>query len=210
MGLQDSRILLCEACHDTSSNTVKTDATYSISHYQKVLRPATPEKDPLALCFSCHNGQKESSNSKYVNIEKYYSGTDSGHYITDPEGITDGQIPCSDCHETHGSDNLKQLKANLGNERVLETEKYKTTGTEWNETDEKAFCLKCHNGSTNLYEKTLNFKTTDEFGQPLPWHNTNETCSNCHGTGTGQEKYRSSAHSPIRKPTYTSPELPTQ
>lgn len=209
VGLQDSRVLLCEACHDTSTNIVKTDATYRISHYQKMLRPVTPEKDPLALCFSCHNGQKESSNPKYVNIEKYYSGTDSGHYITNPEGISDGQIPCSDCHETHGSNNLSQLKDNLGNEKVLETEKYKTTGTEWNETDEKAFCLKCHNSSTNLYEKTLNYRTTDEFGQPLPWHNTNETCSNCHGTGTGQEKYRSSAHSPIKKPTYIAPESPT-
>ena len=191
----------CATCHDPHNPGTKDNpnslkkATYNgstrVLSYKKS-SDATGSVNDFSQCLSCHNGTKAS------NIEQYYQDTtlknQSGHNIVatvDSGSSLNGQIPCAECHETHGSSNLKMLREDLGNVKITDDKKkYKSSGTEWNALNEREFCLKCHNNSTQIYGKTSPMDLT------ISGHQTDETqgCSSCHG---GESKsFMDAAHAP--------------
>jgi hypothetical protein len=200
----------CTSCHNPhvpwtkeNPNRLKginvTDA--SGSHYQpytyKKASTAEGKAEDFTLCLSCHNGTSAS------NIEQYYKpGTkfsESGHNIqatTDSGGSLIGQLPCAECHETHGSNNIKMVREELGNVKLADSDKFKTSGDTWTESDERQFCLKCHNNTTNIYGKTGTLNLKDQAGDPITGHqkDDNQGCSTCHGGAANS--FIEAAHSP--------------
>jgi hypothetical protein len=202
----DSLDTKCETCHEDNlihngDNTVTSiydpqSNNYKVLAYKKSLT-ATGALSDYALCLRCHKAGKGAT-----DIETLYSSANSGHTFTSPNddggSQLNGPLPCADCHETHGSNNIKMLKEQLGN---LTGDKFSTTSTSWIPTDERKFCLKCHNNSTEIYGKTGIFKEKNSAGNPITGHepdNTTQACSECHGTGTN--KTLSAAHAPKKLP----------
>lgn len=167
---------LCEACHMPS---IKNDSRVTYVQYtylEQNTATATPDSttglpNDYSLCLRCHDGKIG------TDIASFYKTT-SGHNFQAVDGSSlNGNMPCADCHETHGSTNIKVLKQKLGNNNIQGTFD-KTTG-DWDAATERIFCLKCHNSSTELYGKTIPFNAT------ISGHTTADTqfCSNCHGGG---------------------------
>lgn len=194
----------CTSCHNphaawTADNPsrihrVETNGQLEPLTYEKA-DSASGKAEDFTLCLSCHNGTKAS------NIKQYYENealiNESGHNITASDGSAlNGQLACADCHETHGSNNLMLLREELGNVKLADTDKFKTTGTAWNAVDERQFCLKCHNNSTEVYGKTSTFKENNPEGEPVPGHQPTElqSCTTCHG-GVSQSAIEA-AHAP--------------
>ncbi|CAM3979227.1 cytochrome c3 family protein [Mesobacillus zeae] len=208
IGIQDSDIQLCETCHDPMNEkiNVKTAATNKGNHYDKNLwKLEALGGDNKPLCFTCHNGSKDPG--KLVDIEKYYdkdpAKINSGHYITAGDG-SKGYLPCADCHETHGSKNIKQLRTKLGNAPVSDADQFTTSGQTWTVQDERTFCLKCHNGTKDFYGKQPSLKTTDSLGANIAGHQESDSaaCSSCHAdsydTSDLSKGFLEAAHSPKR------------
>ncbi|MBV7505746.1 cytochrome c3 family protein [Bacillus sp. sid0103] len=208
----------CSSCHDPHNPGTKENpnSLHSISvpdnngsHFMAYNKAssAVGNADDFSLCLSCHNGKEDTISQKQItDIEKYYKEAtfigQSGHNIkaSDDSGSSlNGQLPCAECHETHGSENLKMLRSELGNIKLADdSKKYISSGDTWNAANERDFCLKCHNQSTIIYGKTALFKEKDDLDQPIIGHRLDEdkdvSCSSCHG---GQSKsFIEAAHSP--------------
>lgn len=184
----------CTSCHNPHTGWTEENPNKLKGHPETTYKKQGTAKGistDFSLCLQCHDG------GKAVNIKKYYvEGTllaESGHKITAEDGTPlNGQLTCADCHETHGSDNLKLLQENLGNAPLAEENKFKTVGAEWTIENERNFCLKCHNGNTELYGRTPVFNDQTESHQ-----DTAKSCSSCHGAGEDiREQMRSAAHAP--------------
>lgn len=208
-GEYDSLNGMCETCHDKETTVImgNSEVEYKVMHYRKFTADGTSES--YLLCFRCHDGTKEWTDSNNIktpisNIKQYYEQTNSSHRITAMDGgmlvkteslsngaQPDGHIPCAECHETHGSNNIKGLKEKLGHENA---QSFSAESGTWDAAKERSFCLKCHNGTTAIYGVTgskLN-ETTSGHGS-----GDSAACSSCHGTGaTPEEKARSAAHAP--------------
>jgi predicted CXXCH cytochrome family protein len=200
----------CSSCHNPHTSWTKANPNklQSItvqdsngSHFQTLSyeksSTAIGSAENFSLCLKCHNGNNAS------NIEQYYK-TDtfinqSGHNIeaTDDSGSPlKGQLPCAECHETHGSKNTKMLREELGNIKLADADKFKTTSPTWNEADERQFCLKCHNNKTEIYGKTGSFNLNGLDNNPILGHQKDDKqgCSTCHG-GTSKT-FIEAAHAP--------------
>ncbi|PLR91917.1 cytochrome c3 family protein [Bacillus sp. T33-2] len=186
VGVQDSNNILCESCHDNNTVFVKNADTNKVNHYDKKLWTELSLDENEPLCFTCHNIEKEIEDPRFKDIQKYYNQTtDSGHYFTAGDITqTAGYLPCADCHETHGSNNLKMLRENPGNKPPSDPDKYQTAGSEWNASNERTFCLKCHNGTTDLYQRSPALPEKDGADQPITGHPTGDqqACSSCHSS----------------------------
>jgi hypothetical protein len=162
------------------------------------------------LCFSCHNGiTKDDKGNIISNIEQYYKNEtytgQSGHNITasdDSGSMLDGQLPCAECHETHGSSNIKMLRSNLGNVKLEDPKLlFKSTSADW-VAEERSFCLSCHKNSTEIYGKKSTFKlVSDITGEPILGHQEddnvkNTPCSSCHGGSDPAKAAVEAAHAP--------------
>ncbi|NWQ39459.1 hypothetical protein MLOOGBEN_01955 [Bacillus sp. EB106-08-02-XG196] len=194
----DSDVELCESCHeqdDPAMDNLKSH--YRVLSYKKSIT-ATGSVEDFTLCFSCHDGKKGSDIVSFYSKPEFISK--SGHNISAIDGSTlNGQMPCADCHVTHGSDNIKGLKKKLGH--ANSNEEYLTTSIDWTEYDERQFCLKCHNNKNEMYGNKVGLSTKDKNGKDIPEHiPSHETaCSFCHGTGSDFiEQSRSAAHAPIK------------
>ncbi|EKN71373.1 cytochrome C family protein [Neobacillus bataviensis LMG 21833] len=211
----------CTSCHNPhipgtpeNPNSFKaiSDKDSHIRTYKKA-STATGKADDFSLCLSCHNGKKDEKSQKVItDIKQYYSSTtyisQSGHKITaaaDSGSNLDGQIPCAECHETHSSNNIKMLRAELGNIKITDDkDKFISSGIEWNAENEREFCSKCHNGSTQIYGVTGKAIYDKETGKAInpdnPDHNKGtkneeKACSACHSNG-GDNAFREAAHAP--------------
>ncbi|WML46058.1 cytochrome c3 family protein [Neobacillus sp. PS3-40] len=125
-----------------------------------------------SLCLRCHNGNTKND---AVDIETYYTST-SGHSFTQEDGSKlAGAMPCAECHETHGSDNVKLLRKNFGNNPET-TDIYSKPDAGWGPSEERTFCLKCHNNKTEIYGKigALDDTITGHESDNL------KACSECH------------------------------
>ncbi|MEH7253361.1 cytochrome c3 family protein [Neobacillus niacini] len=190
---------------------------------------ATGDANDATLCFKCHNGRIKDKDGNSIDkdgnpitdIEQYYLDDtnldkklkgQSGHNIIasiDSGSKLNGQMPCAECHETHGSKNIKMLRENLGNIKIDDPENlYMSTSGEWAD-EEREFCLKCHNNSTEIYGKTSKFKEINEVtGKLILGHQRedkekNTPCSSCHG-GAKQSAVEA-AHAPKKGIHVTSP-----
>lgn len=151
------------------------------------------------------NGQSSFSKREISAEEKDFSG----HIIKAQDGSPlAGHIPCAECHDTHGSNNIKNLKESLGHEDV---QSFNATDTdikivkvsidskerEFNilsDDKEREFCLACHNGTTAIYGvKGQKYDATLDEHKGYP----NKVCSYCHGRGESEvEKALSASHAP--------------
>lgn len=213
----DSLDTACDNCHEDNAIVTEDNVKYEILSYKTSSTAVGKIDETLktvpdySLCLRCHNGDTNKKDSKITDIEKYYTDDNSGHYITLPSGktkqadgtILNGQLPCGECHETHGSNNIMNLREQLGNVKVSGSDKFKTTSSVWTSSDERNFCLKCHNNSTEIYGKLVIFKAKDKNDKTIDGHQSSsqKACSECHGTGiTDDQKAISAAHAPKIEP----------
>ncbi|WP_316570447.1 Ig-like domain-containing protein [Neobacillus sp. YIM B06451] len=214
-----SKEQLCESCHETDSLARKIDprTNYRIFKYNK-WNTALGIYEDYQLCLRCHNQNFKEKyenmpdiaqfyNNLTENIKMQYEKTEktaynqreitleeksfSGHIIKAEDGSPlAGHIPCADCHDTHGSDNIKQLKKSIGHENPTAFNK---SDGEWSESLEREFCLACHNGSTILYGITVKAPTPELS----PAHiDVNSVCSSCHGGSSNS--FMEAIHAPKR------------
>jgi hypothetical protein len=183
----------CETCHKDNlihNNDNTVTSIYSLNNYEvlayKKSLTSTGSLSNYALCLRCHK-----AGDGAADIETFYK-TNSGHTFTPPNddigSKLNGQLPCAECHETHGSNNMKMLKETPGN--VQSDDKFISVGTTWNAENDRKFCLSCHSTSTEIYGKKADFNTTDVNG-PIDGHqltDTNRACSSCHSSSYDKSK----------------------
>ncbi len=185
----------CDSCHDDAADVKESSKTESFKtlHYRKT-PTASGTIDDSSLCFRCHNGSKTDVDGNIISDIKSLYDESSMHVITsaDGSGFT-GRIPCAECHDSHGSNNIHLLKDKLGHENQ---QSFSATTGNWDPAKEKDFCIKCHNGATAIYGVTAKlFDETDINHSSI----TTETCKDCHG---GESKsFMEAAHSPKMKGT---------
>lgn len=166
---------LCESCHTPD---IKDDPAVNYVRYRyETWHTTTGAMEDYGLCLRCHDG------GNAVNIAVYYSGP-SRHITAALDGSPlTGHLACADCHETHGSPNIKMLKTKLGHNNAQTFQ----SGPVWDNSTERLFCTSCHNNLTELYGITVEFDTT------IPGHEPGhpEGCTKCHGGSP-----RVTAHAP--------------
>ncbi|MED4227225.1 cytochrome c3 family protein [Neobacillus cucumis] len=222
VGKIDSNIQLCEACHGRFTYSYKSLAEesggYNVLHYrqettaignitetQDSKNGTTKHVDDYDLCFTCHNSEKQLKGGT-TDILTYYTNQDSKHIMSALDGSKlNGQLPCSECHDTHASNNILLLKNKLGHENQQSFSLTKID--DWTGQKKREYCLTCHNGKTVLYgvtEKAI----YDETGQSLITTNdtvkaahakgSTEVCSDCH---SNSGSFTEAVHAPIIKAT---------
>lgn len=201
IGFIDSDVQLCESCHEQDAGIVKNETHYRLLSYKKSVT-ATGVSEDFTLCFQCHDGNKGTNIMQFYTVPEITSN--SGHKIFATDGSPlNGQMPCADCHVTHGSENIKGLKIKLGH--VQRDDAYMTTSAEWTAFDERQFCIKCHNNTLEMYGKKSTLFAKDRNDEDIPGHSptAEAACSSCHG-GTGVDFLEQSlraSHAPVRQPT---------
>lgn len=179
---------LCLRCHNpdyqkTNEHTAK--AADIAQYYSNLTKQVKADYEEV-------NGESSFITREISPAELVFSG----HTIKAVDGSPlAGQIPCADCHDTHGSQNIKQLKTTIGHDNkkafIVET-------GDWTPEVERDFCLKCHNGKTSIYGvkgNIPNIVTSD--GHLDSEANKDIPCSNCHGIGgDAKERAMNAAHAP--------------
>jgi predicted CXXCH cytochrome family protein len=208
----------CSSCHDPHNPGTKENpnsmhpkaGTDPFYNYKKASTATGIESD-YSLCFSCHTAGKSKDIKKY-----YVDGTlksQSGHNIqaqTDSGISLNGQLPCAECHETHGASNIKMLRPELGNIKLegqkpesdqLDDNWFNKTTEVWDAEAQRKFCLSCHNGKTDLYGNQGKAIYDKETGDPINSENdghdreSNKTCAECH---SDSNSFIDTAHAPKR------------
>ncbi|HJV16752.1 MAG TPA: Ig-like domain-containing protein, partial [Bacillales bacterium] len=218
---------LCESCHekDSADRISNPLVEFRLFNYKKTHNAIGIYED-YQLCLRCHNSILKGKNQQTADIAKYYDNLTeekmkayedtngpnsfvnreissdeinfSRHIIKASDGSTlAGHIPCAECHDTHGSNNIKVLKAKLGHEDIQffsAADTDKTTDGVLTATKEREFCKKCHNGTTAIYGVTG--KKYDELRTEHKDY-PEKPCSYCHGRGESEtERALSAAHAP--------------
>jgi hypothetical protein len=186
IGFIRSTEVLCETCHENNAIPIQWNSHYRVLSFKDFASAIGDENQDSSLCLSCHDGSMEGA----TNIKQYYDDASivSGHVFNAMNNNNSNfQIPCSDCHVTHGSSNIKGLKVELGHEGIKVYNEF--TGN-WDTNKERDFCITCHNKDTKVYGNSmmdLSNNIGHEFG-------SNQTCSSCHGDTNDPVKV---AHAPI-------------
>jgi hypothetical protein len=146
--------------------------------------------------------QKADKNLNYLFEQRVISEGEksfSGHIIKARDGSPlIGQLPCAECHDTHGSNNIKQLKTLIGHENP---KPFEALSGDWDAAKERMFCVTCHNGETGIYGITgtaIYDKITGIAIDPARTaHNkeNSEACSKCH---SNNDSFIEAAHAPKR------------
>ncbi|WP_312473443.1 Ig-like domain-containing protein [Neobacillus sp.] len=226
-----SKEQLCESCHesDSAEKIANPAVEYRLFQYNKS-NTAVGIYEDYELCLRCHNSNFQKKYEQTPDIASYYNNLTeeikkqyendngqssfsnreisaeeknfSGHIIKAQDGSPlAGHIPCAECHDTHGSDNIKNLKTQLGHENPTAFEA--KTG-EWDLTKERAFCVTCHNGKTAIYGVTGKAIYDETTGMAIDdptntGHNKNsdKACSKCHSDSADENKaFIEAAHGP--------------
>ncbi|NHM29948.1 cytochrome c3 family protein [Neobacillus terrae] len=221
----DSLDTACESCHDDYSifnRTTYPDGFYKALQYAKTLTATgtidsrkvdvnfdhtdklAPTVTDYSLCLRCHNAEKATAKLVLSDIETYYTDQNSKHLfmlagsqsMQDDGSKLNGTLPCAECHETHGSNNIKMLRDELGNLRITDpSKKFVSSGKTWDATNERNFCTKCHNGSTDIYGKTARaLDITKSEGHDPSTDKGKQACSLCHGGAS--KSFIEAAHAP--------------
>lgn len=189
----DSDVQSCESCHTDDSDQKIGEArtnpnVYQIYSYKKADvssdtgKTLTGISEDYSLCLRCHTNIKnyyEQNNSKHRIESTEMNASKLGH--NPDETAIDGNLPCAECHETHGSDNSFLLKTVFGHENKQTAFSFTGGSSDWTPDTERTFCEKCHNGSTRLSG------VTGQFDMTIPGHTDSDvdkakTCSSCHSS----------------------------
>ncbi|OIJ22347.1 hypothetical protein BKP45_06835 [Anaerobacillus alkalidiazotrophicus] len=202
VGKIDSSERLCESCHQYDLLDVLNEDQYQVFSYrhwntsqEEIDGDHFGSVDDYRLCLRCHNEEYANTYKNVEDIETHYKNTNSGHNIAFSKikdgTLLDGNMPCATCHETHSSPNDKLIKSELGvNADLL---------IGWSSSDERSFCLSCHNNETEVFGITVPLPMTRTNGNPIGPHQStsDRACSDCHG---GESKtFVEAAHSPSRR-----------
>lgn len=233
-----SKEQLCESCHenDSAEKIAHEDVEYSVFKYSKSSTAIGIYED-YELCLRCHNEDFKSKSNNSADIASHYNNLTeeimkqyektngpssfasreisvaeknfSGHIIKALDGSPlAGHLPCAECHDTHGSNNLKQLKTSLGHEnaQTFTTEDTDSKNVKvvmdnkevelsiLSDSKEREFCLACHNGTTAIYGVTGQNYDAARIEHKA---NPSKSCSYCHGRGESEvEKALNAAHAP--------------
>jgi hypothetical protein len=230
IGTISSKNQLCESCHESDGAQTNPDVGYQIFQYKKSFS-ATGVRENYVLCLRCHNSIVKEKNAEVADIDRYYKylpqdlteegltvdeinlrkiSASSGHIIKAQDGSSlDGHLPCAECHDTHGSNNIKQLKEKLGHEQLGTENKqaFSAVDGEWDVTKERLFCMACHNNETAM------FGIKSELDRIIVGHrdiveDNQKPCASCHTDNYDPNKpdfdlkeyMREAAHAPKRKP----------
>jgi predicted CXXCH cytochrome family protein len=215
-----SKEQLCESCHETDNLAKMTDkrVDYRVFQYNK-WNTSSGILEDYELCLRCHNANFQVKHQETPDIAQYYNNLTeetkaeyeateessfkereispaekafSGHIIKAEDGSPlAGHIPCAECHDTHGSNNIKQLKDKLGHENPRD---FAAPSGEWDPVKERAFCLSCHNGETAIYGVTGN---VPDPALSTGHTDTTKSCASCHGGDS--KSFLEAAHAPKRK-----------
>lgn len=213
----DSKEQLCESCHDKDSLTRKLDerVSYRIftyknwnsSSYQLGEEQGTfGQETDYSLCLRCHNQAYQQEYKNIVDIESFYTNENSGHFITADRvkdgSLLNGHLPCADCHNSHGSENIKLIKSEMGHHlkgsfNFSKEEWIVEEG--WTSSKERDFCLSCHNNTTELYGITVSLREMNEAGEAINGHElaSTDSCATCHG-GINQS-FLKAVHGPSKQ-----------
>jgi hypothetical protein len=187
---------LCLRCHNLNTKS-KYNGIADIASFYNNLTEETKEE------FETSNSGLSYSNRELSVAESQFSS----HIIKAQDGSPlAGHIPCVECHDTHGSNNVKQLKGQIGHEKPIafNLKTFESTTKEWNAIEQQTFCITCHNGSTEVYgvkgKEIYDGETGEAINPEIPDHNkittVNETtkpCSECHSTS---KTFIEAAHAP--------------
>jgi hypothetical protein len=184
---------LCLRCHNPNFKE-KYEATPDIAGYYDYWTEETKkqyEEEQVRL----GNPNYLFSQREISEQEKKYSG----HIIKAQDGSSlAGHLPCAECHDTHGSNNIKQLKTRIGHESP---QTFDAKIGDWDVAKERDFCVKCHNGETAIYGvigSAIYDKTSGIAIDPTKTaHNKENTqaCSECH---SNNNSFSEAVHAPKR------------
>jgi hypothetical protein len=240
-----SKEQLCESCHenDSAEKIANPAVDYRVFQFNKSSTAMGIYED-YELCLRCHNANFNEKYNKTADIASYYSQLTeefkkqfekingpssftkreitteekgySGHIIKAQDGSPlAGSLPCAECHDTHGSNNIYQLKEQLGHEQLGDDniQSFSVPEGEWDAIKERAFCLTCHNGETGLYGITIkSLALKDALNNDIVGHlpGNPDSCASCHSNSYDKENleldaeaFREAAHAPKKKPTKT-------
>lgn len=227
-GVISSKEQLCESCHesDSAERIANPAVEYRLFQYKK-WNTAIGISEDYELCLRCHNPNFKQKYEITPDIASHYNnlteaikkqfelenGTGSyanreiteeeknfsGHIIKAMDGSPlAGHIPCAECHDTHGSNNVYNLKVQIGHENPKTF--HAPTG-EWDAAKERAFCIACHNGETAIYgvigRAIYDITTGIAIDPGETYHNKDSTqaCSECH---SNNNSFSEAAHAPKR------------
>lgn len=168
---------VCELCHDKGADHVRTEGKgkEGLLDYEK----DEPAAERSEACLSCHENNK---NLAYWNTGKHGKNsvacTDC-HTIHRKEvfareyetcvrcharikvqinkisrhPITEGKVNCSNCHNPHGSEGQKMIKADSVNELCYTCHAEKRGPYLWEHTPVDENCLTCHTPHGSVHAK---------------------------------------------------------
>ncbi|WP_409272302.1 multiheme c-type cytochrome [Neobacillus sp. SCS-31] len=179
---------LCLRCHNPDYQSINNDTAKAANiaqYYSNLTQQVKADYEEI-------NGESSFIKRTISPAELVFSG----HTIKALDGSPlAGHIPCADCHDTHGSSNIKQLKTTIGHENK---QPFAVETGDWTPAVERDFCFKCHNGITAIYGvkgKIPDPETSD--GHLKSEANKDIPCSKCHGIGKdAKEKAMNAAHAP--------------
>jgi predicted CXXCH cytochrome family protein len=219
-----SKEQLCESCHETNSGEkiANPAVNYRVFQYNKSSK-ATGIYEDYDLCLRCHNADFKKKFDKTTDIASYYDNLTeemkkqyeevngplsfskreissdekdfSRHIIKSQDGSPlAGHIPCAECHDTHGSNNIKLLKNKIGTENPTS---FDIQSGEWDANKERVFCLTCHNGKTSIFgvvgKQVIDETTGKSVNSEIPEHDSSKSCTECHSNGNS---FIEAAHAP--------------
>lgn len=227
-GVISSKEQMCESCHesDSAERIANPAVEYRLFKYKR-WSTAIGISEDYELCLRCHNPNFKQKYEKIPDIASHYNnltelikkqyelenGIDSysnreiteeeknfsGHIIKAQDGSPlAGHIPCAECHDTHGSNNVYNLKVQIGHENP---KTFDAPTGEWDAAKERAFCLACHNGETAIYgvigRAIYDITTGIAIDPSKTAHNKDSTqaCSECH---SNNNSFSEAAHAPKR------------
>lgn len=162
--------------HDTSNVACLDCHSVHQARSREKLLKATSEEE---LCFTCHADQRKAKRQR------------STHFFRDEWGRP--RQSCNSCHNAHGTQTAKLLKANSTNDLCWSCHQDKRGPFLWEHPPTRENCLVCHtsHGSNNpslLVQRTTTLCQSCHMagrhqtvaGRPNAMWNINRNCLNCH------------------------------
>jgi predicted CXXCH cytochrome family protein len=211
-----SKEKLCESCHMEDQATIFQNPAVEYKVFQYKKSTAIGILEDYELCLKCHNQKFRDKAAGTPVIDKYYDnlteatkvqyeqvngvGSFSSRVISNSEknfsqhimkaqdgSPLAGNMPCAECHDTHGSNNIKQLRTSLGQENPQSFDV--KTDAEWTTSKKREFCLKCHNEITSIYGIKGPIPPEDDHDGG----DRDKVCSECHSSSGS---FIEAAHAP--------------
>lgn len=137
----------CLTCHDRKSQAswhggvherrgLACTSCHSVHQFKSATRQLKTARES-ETCFSCHPSIRA-------------QGLRASHHP-----VREGKMGCASCHNPHGSETPKMIKAESVNEQCYECHTEKRGPFLWEHAPVRESCLNCHNAHGSNHEKLL-------------------------------------------------------